>query len=83
MLPHESWAERVSPSRPFLFVPLMCMGPSPSKSDNDYRAEDDHRTLMRAAEIKGDKSRLAGVKRHHAKTRASLSKVGRTLGGRR
>lgn len=64
----------------------MCMGldsPSPSKSEMDYRAQDDHRTLMQAAEIKSDKQRMAGVKRHHAKQRASLSKVGRTLGGRR
>ena len=63
----------------------MCMGPllSPSKSEDDYRAEDDHRTLVRGAEIKSDPDRMAGVKRHHAKTRASLSKVGRMLGGRK
>lgn len=64
-------------------VVFMCMGPSPSKSEDDYRAEDDHRTMMRAAEIKGDPQRVAGVKRHHAKQRAALSKVGRTLGGRK
>lgn len=50
---------------------------------DDYRAEDDHRTLMRAAEIKGDHARMKGVHRHHLKQRAALSKVGRTLGGRR
>lgn len=55
----------------------------PQKTEDDYRAEDDHRTMMRAAEIKGDGARMAGVKRHHAKTKAALGKVGRSLGGRR
>lgn len=67
---------------PALFA-FMCMGPTSTKTDDDYRAEDDHRTMMRAAEVKADPKRMAGVKQHHRKIRAALSKVGRTLGGRR
>lgn len=39
----------------------------PSKSEMDYRAESDHRTLSDASEIVSDKSRMAGVKKHHKK----------------
>jgi len=49
----------------------------------EWRAESDHRTLMDAAEVRGDKGRMAGVKKHHAKKKAQLGKVGRALSGRR
>jgi hypothetical protein len=49
----------------------------------DYRAEDDHRTLTRAAEIAGDSDRMKGVAKHHRKTQKGLSRVGRMIGGKR
>ena len=49
----------------------------------DYQAEDDHRTLTRAAEVQGDAKRMAGVKKHHAKMTKALSTVGRSLRGKR
>lgn len=54
--------------------------PSMSKSDADYRAEDDHRTLMRAEEIRQDPTRVKGVARHHAKMTTDIARVGRSLG---
>jgi hypothetical protein len=54
-----------------------------SPSEDDYRAEDDHRTLSRAAEVRGDPKRMAGVKRHHQKQKRTLGLVGRSLGGKR
>lgn len=59
------------------------VGHSVGPSEDDYRAESDHQTLCRAADVRMDKKRMAGVKRHHAKTKASLGRVGRSLGGRR
>lgn len=38
-----------------------------SKSEDDYRAESDHRTLSDAEEIKQDRGRMRGVKKHHKK----------------
>ena len=35
--------------------------------ERDFQSEDDHRTLMRAAEVQGDRKRLAGARRHHRK----------------
>ncbi len=62
----------------------MCGGPvSSSKSEMDYRAEDDHRTLSRAAEIRQDGDRMAGVKKHHRKVMKQTAAVGRTLSGPR
>lgn len=59
--------------------------PSMSKSDRDYRDEDDYRTFSRAAEIHGDKDRMAGVKRHHRKEKKKAALVQRSMigGGRR
>jgi hypothetical protein len=58
----------------------------PSKADKqremDYRAEDDHRTMTRAAEIAGDNSRMAGVAKHQQKSMKNLSRVGRMIGKR-
>lgn len=53
-------------------------------SDHDYQAEDDHRTLTRAEEVRGDKARMGGVKKHHRKVSKGHEKFGRTLfGGKR
>lgn len=54
-----------------------------SKQEQDYRAEDDHRTLTRAAEIGGDPDRMKGVAKHHRKTQRGLARVGRMIGGKR
>jgi hypothetical protein len=43
--------------------------------DRDYRAEDDHRTMTRAGEIKADRERLKGVKEHHRKMQKNMEKV--------
>lgn len=62
----------------------MCGMLSPSKADRDYQAEDDHRTLTRAEEIRSDKSRMTGVRKHHAKVSKGLRRMDRSLGkGRR
>lgn len=49
----------------------------------DYRAEDDHRTMTRAAEIAGDDDRMKGVAKHQRKSMKGLHRVGRMIGGRR
>jgi hypothetical protein len=51
-----------------------------SKEALDYRGEDDHRTLSRAAEITSDKSRMDGAKKHHMKQKRALGKVGTLFG---
>lgn len=55
-----------------------------SKSEDDYRAEDDHRTLMRAEEIRGDKGRMSRVLKHHGKKAREIATLGSKLrtGGR-
>jgi len=60
---------------------IATMGPS-KKSEDDYRAEDDHRTLTRAEEIRADKERMRGVQRHQKKSLRALKRVGRALGSR-
>lgn len=47
----------------------------------DWQAEDDHRTLTRAAEVTQDPARMAGVAKHHDKVKKQLGKVGRAIGG--
>jgi hypothetical protein len=56
--------------------------PVMTKTDRDYQAEDDHRTLARACEIRSDKSRMTAVRQHHDKAKRSLSTVGRMVRGR-
>lgn len=53
---------------------------SHDKEMDAYRAEDDHRTLTRAAEIHNDKDRMHGVKKHHRKQTKALQTVGRSFG---
>lgn len=57
--------------------------PAMAKQEQDYRAEDDHRTLTRAAEISGDQSRMKGVQKHHRKMQKGLKKVGSMIRPRR
>lgn len=61
---------------------LAGVNPSP-KPDEDFRAEDDHRTMMRAEEIRADTDRMAGVKRHQRKQLRMMTRMQRALGGRR
>jgi hypothetical protein len=49
--------------------------PSAPTMDRDYMAEDDHRTMLRAAEIHGDKSRMSGVQRHQRKQTKALARM--------
>ena len=50
------------------------------KREAEYQAEDDHRTLTRSEEIRGDKKRMAGVLRHHRKQTSALRRTSKALG---
>lgn len=50
------------------------------KREAEYRAEDDHRTLTRAAEVRNDPKRVKGAAEHHRKKMAEMSTVGREIG---
>jgi hypothetical protein len=54
----------------------------PSKSEQDYQAEDDHRTLSRASEIFADPGRMKRVRRHQVKSVQALKRMGRVIGSR-
>jgi hypothetical protein len=43
--------------------------------DKDYRAEEDHRTMTKAGEIKSDRDRMKGVKDHHKKLQKNMEKA--------
>jgi hypothetical protein len=60
----------------------MCGGPilSSSKGPDPWQAEDDHRTLTRAAEVQNDPARMKGVVKHHRKMKKALATVGRSIG---
>ena len=64
----------------------MCGGPVMSadskKREAEWRGEDDHRTMTRAAEIEGDKERMAGVRNHHRKVSVAHQRIGKRIGGR-
>lgn len=49
--------------------------PMCSPSDGDWRAESDHNTLTRAAEVKNDPARMKGVMRHQQKAASNLQTV--------
>ena len=53
--------------------------PMLAKSEQDYRCEEDHRTLERAEEVRSDPSRMRGVSRHHRKKMAEMKRVGTML----
>jgi hypothetical protein len=40
-----------------------------------YRAEDDHRTLTRAGEIKADRDRMKAAQAHHKSMNKNMEKV--------
>lgn len=40
-----------------------------------YRAEDDHRTLTRAGEIKADRERMSAAQAHHKSMNKNMDKV--------
>lgn len=56
----------------------MCMASGPNKkSEDDYRAEDDLRTLTRAEEIRGDGSRMKACSRVHRRQKAAMTRTNR------
>ena len=65
----------------------MCMPASPStklsKADQDYRAEDDFRTLQRAEDVRLDTTRHARAQAHGRKQILAMSRVlGRGMAGK-
>ena len=52
------------------------------KREQEYREEDDHRTITRAEEVRGDKSRMVGVRRHQRKSERALKRTKRAIGRR-
>lgn len=53
--------------------------PISSKTQEDWRAENDHGTLMRAAEVMADKIRMKGVMAHMKKSRRAISHMEQML----
>ncbi len=53
------------------------------KTEDDWRAEDDHRTLSRAEEVRSDPKRMAGVKAHHRKKLGEMANISESLGEKR
>lgn len=43
--------------------------------DSKYRAEDDHRTLTRAGEIKADRERMKAAQAHHKSMNKNMEKA--------
>jgi hypothetical protein len=58
------------------------MSAEAKKREQESRDEDDHRQLTRAEEIREDKSRMAGVLRHHRKQMRAVQRMSRTFGAR-
>jgi hypothetical protein len=54
---------------------LMPSVPAVWADDKKWRAEEDHRTMTRAGEIKSDKDRMRGVKEHHKKLQKNMEKA--------
>jgi len=50
-----------------------------SADSKSWQAEDDHRTLSRAAEVTQDPQRMKGVADHHKKIQKALGVVGRRI----
>ncbi len=59
------------------------MSKDSKEREKQYRAEDDHRTLTRVAEIEGDPERMKYVREHHKKQTSQLARVGKRFGGRK
>jgi len=65
-------------------TPTKSKGPDAApEMDNNWHAEDDHRTMMRAAEVMADKKRLAGVHKHQQKQIGALGSLGRMLAAKK
>lgn len=59
----------------------MCMGIKASgKAVDEWRAEDDHRTMQRAEEVRSDPSRMKKVATFHRKKLGEMKRVGQQLG---
>lgn len=56
--------------------------PKMDPGEREYRAEDDHRTLRRAAEVRSDPLRMRDVQSFHRKTLREMGEVGRELKSR-
>ncbi len=54
--------------------------PSVEKSERDWRAESDHRTLGEAAAIQSDPARMKGAQQHHRKVSKQHTALTRTFG---
>ena len=54
-----------------------------SEGDKKYQAEDDHRTLMRAAEVVANKSRVRAAMRLQAKQEKGMATLQSVLAKRR
>ena len=52
------------------------------KREDDYRAEDDLRTIERAAEVMGDEGRMAACARVHKRKQSASQRVGRMFSKR-
>lgn len=51
------------------------------KRDEEYRAEEDLRTITRAEEVRSDQKRMAGVSRIQRKQLTALQRVGKAING--
>jgi len=56
-------------------TPAVAMSREQAKREREWRAEDDLRTLQRAAEIQGDTSRVRAAQQVAKRQMAALSKV--------
>lgn len=54
---------------------LMPSSPGVWAGMDKYRAEDDHRTLTKAGEIKADRERMKAAKDHHKKVVKHMEKA--------
>lgn len=55
----------------------------PMTLDKDFQAEDDHRTMMHAADIQADQTRMVGVRRHQRKQVKALGRMQSMMKGKR
>lgn len=54
---------------------IVSEGPGVWAGEAKYRAEDDHRTMTRAGEIKADRERMKAVKDHHKSMNKNMDKA--------
>jgi len=58
------------------------MSKEDKKREREYQEEDDHRTITRAEELRGDSKRMIGVRRHQRKAERALKRTKRAIGRR-